>query len=94
MNYDLYLHDSYVGTYTAKGIADKLDVTPGYVVKATREEKKIKNKWSVKRSNRDLTEARRKIITRQKKQKIIGSEAVPRTSSAGRTYKLPKWKET
>lgn len=42
MNYDLYLHDSYVGTYTAKGIADKLDVTPGYVVKATREEKKDK----------------------------------------------------
>ena len=77
MNYDLYLHSTYIGTYTAKGVADKLDVTPGYVMKATREHKKIKNKWT----------------TRQRKQKIVGSAAVKRTTSAGRTYCLPKWKE-
>ena len=85
MNYDLYLHSTYIGTYTAKGVADKLDVTPGYVMKATREHKKIKNKWT--------TDTRRKIITRQRKQKIVGSAAVKRTTSAGRTYCLPKWKE-
>ena len=93
MNYDLYLHSTYIGTYTAKGVADKLDVTPGYVMKATREHKKIKNKWTTIRSDRELTDTRRKIITRQRKQKIVGSAAVKRTTSAGRTDCLPKWKE-
>lgn len=46
MNYDLYLHSTYIGTYTAKGVADKLDVTPGYVMKATREHKKINGRQS------------------------------------------------
>lgn len=67
--------------------------TPGYVMKATREHKKIKNKWTTIRSDRELTDTRRKIITRQRKQKIVGSAAVKRTTSAGRTYCLPKWKE-
>ena len=93
MNYDLYLHSTYIGTYTAKGVADKLDVTPGYVMKATREHKKIKNKWTQIRSDRELTDTRRKIITRQRKQKIVGSAAVKRTPSAGSAYCLPKWKE-
>lgn len=60
MNYDLYLHSTYIGTYTAKGVADKLDVTPGYVMKATREHKKIKNKWTTIRSDRELTDTKAK----------------------------------
>lgn len=95
MNYDLELHNKRVGTYTAKDIADKLGVTPQYVLKAASYNLKIKKKWTVSRSNRELTtEDRKTIIKKQKKLKIVGSKATIRSSSSGRTYKLPVWSET
>ena len=38
-------------------------------------------------------EERKEIIRRQRRLKIIGSERTRKTSSAGRTYCLPEWKE-
>lgn len=38
-------------------------------------------------------EDRKEIIRRQRRLKIIGSEHTRKTSSAGRTYCLPEWKE-
>lgn len=56
MNYDLFLQNDYVGTYTSKGIAYKLDRSPSCVTKAALHDLTICGKYKVKKSNKPVTE--------------------------------------
>lgn len=113
ITYDLYMNECYIGTYTSKGIAYKLDRSPSCVTKAALHDLTICGKYKVRKSNKPVTEdeqdlrfqrkskplppkkkeERKEIIKKQRRLKIVGSEHTRKTSSAGRTYCLPEWKE-
>ena len=48
ITYDLYMNECYIGTYTSKGIAYKLDRSPSCVTKAALHDLTICGKYKVK----------------------------------------------
>lgn len=56
ITYDLYMNECYIGTYTSKGIAYKLDRSPSCVTKAALHDLTICGKYKVKKSNKPVTE--------------------------------------
>lgn len=98
INYDLFFKGKYIGTYTAKMIAKKLELNYEYVTLSARQGKTMKKNWKAVKSDKELTKKRQavidhqKIVRMQKRLKVTDSIRPERTSSAGRTYKLPVWR--
>lgn len=66
INYDLFFKEKYIGTYTAKMIAKKLDLNYEYVTLSARQGKTMKKNWKAVKSDKELTKKRQAVIDHQK----------------------------
>lgn len=81
----------YLGDFNAAVIAKKIGCSLSLINTASRKGSKIKGIYEI----REVAEQKQpeQAAVRKRRMMIVGSEETKKTTSAGRTFKLPVWHE-